>query len=295
MVTAEDAPAGTPAACRLCGSERTRRLFEKDGASYFRCRACGLVFSRSPRNPNLPDRLEDYEGSYLDYLRETPEDEAEFRALLAWMEPEASRPGLRLLDVGAGSGKWVRFLRRQSLEAYGVEPSRALYQHFLARDGCFSCESLESFAASRPARFDVVTAFDVIEHVEHPRSFLAAIASTLRPGGRLFVSTPDTSSLLARIAGRHWHYYNKYHLCCFDPPTLRRTAAEHGLRHLRTTRRGRLKSLGYLFGYFGDFVLGRPGVRAPGRLSRLVIPINLFDTMDLCFEKEAGAGGAPGA
>ncbi len=277
------------AACRLCRSARGRRIFEKDGALYHRCRDCGLVFAVSGLNPNLENELEDYEPSYLDYLRETPEDEAQFRSLRRWMEGFGPLRATRLLDVGAGSGKWVRHLRQRGVEACGVEPASALYRHFLAQDPFFSCDSVERFAAQRPGGFDCVTAFDVLEHVADPPPFFAALALALRPGGKLFLSTPDVSSWLARLAGRRWHYFNKYHLCLFDARTLEAAARPHGLRLLRRARRGRTKSLRYLCGYCSDFVLRRRSLRAPERLQNLVIPVNLFDTLDACFEKESAA------
>jgi len=274
------------AACRLCLSAHGRRLFEKDGASYQRCLDCGLVFNVASPNPNLENELEQYEPSYLDYLSETREDEAQFRSLQGWMEGFGPLRGTRLLDVGAGSGKWVRHLRRLGVEACGVEPASALYRHFLSQDPFFSCDSLERFAAARPGEFDRITVFDVLEHVAQPPPFFAALALALRPGGKLFLSTPDVSSWLARLAGKRWHYFNKYHLCLFDARTLGSAARPHGLRLLSRARRGRRKSLRYLCAYYGDFVLGRRGVRAPARVRDLVIPINLFDTLDACFEKE---------
>ncbi len=272
--------------CRLCRSENRRRMFEKEDVPYFRCLDCGFVFAEPATNPNLENRLDDYEAAYLDYLGETAEDEVQHRSCLAWMERSTAVRGKRLIDVGTGSGKWVRHLRRQGVEAQGLEPSRALFEHFLAGEEGFSCERLETFAAAHSEEFDVATALDVIEHVEQPLPFLEALARALRPGGMLFVSTPDVSSWLARLARKRWHYYNRYHLCLFDRRTLGSAAGRHGLFLERAARRGRKKSLHYLLRYCDDFVLGGRGLRAPGCLQRLAIPINLFDTMDLCFRKQ---------
>jgi 2-polyprenyl-3-methyl-5-hydroxy-6-metoxy-1,4-benzoquinol methylase len=272
--------------CRLCDSTGTALMFEKEGVEYFRCLACRLVFSATSANPNLENLIEDYEPSYVDYLRETPEDAAHFRSLLAWMGRFTSVEGRRLLDVGSGGGKWVRHLRRQSVEARGLEPSRALYQHFLARDAFFSPDFPENFASSHAEAFDIATAFDVLEHVERPGPFLEALARMLRPGGLLFISTPDVSSLLARVAGKRWHYYNRYHLCFFDRQTLSSAAQARGLRPIGFSRRGRHKSLRYLFRYWNDFVLKTTAVRASSSLPDVVLPVNLFDTMDLCFVRD---------
>jgi 2-polyprenyl-3-methyl-5-hydroxy-6-metoxy-1,4-benzoquinol methylase len=291
-VGASEEAAGA-ADCPLCRAGPSRRLFRKRGIPYHRCPACGFVFSRPAANANFETTLDAYEPAYRAYLEDAPEDDANFATLLAWAEGFAPLAGRRVLDIGAGSGKLVRALRRRGHEAYGLEPARALHARFLAREPWFFAQTVEEFADSwTGGPFGAVFACDVIEHVERPDRFLAGVARLLEPGGLLFVTTPDVASRIARLSGRWWHYYNKYHLSYLSRRTLGTLAAGCGLRELGFTRLPRAKSVGYLAQYLADFALGRRGASGPGRLGGLQLTINLHDTMDVAFELRAPAPGA---
>src|SRR5262245_15829759 len=105
----------------------------------------------------------------------------------------------------------VRYLRQRGVDAHGIEPSRALFERFLSGDASFSCTTLDDERIA-PGSFAVVTAFDVIEHVSDPVGFLRRAVATLEPGGVFFLSTPDVESPTARLFGRRWHFYYRYHL-----------------------------------------------------------------------------------
>lgn len=203
------------------------------------------------------------------------------------MEKLVDLSGKTILDVGTGSGKWVDFLRRQGSDATGLEPARELYSHFLKDKPGFYCQTTAEFIESHAeTRFDVITSFDVLEHIEDPRSFLRDIHTLLKPGGYLFLSLPDAGSLLPRLIGKHWHHYNKYHMAFFSRPVLRTLCGELGFSEKMLARRGRLQSAGYIAQYFFDFVLRRKNARCPDFLNDIFIPVNFFDTMYLGFKKE---------
>jgi 2-polyprenyl-3-methyl-5-hydroxy-6-metoxy-1,4-benzoquinol methylase len=273
--------------CSLCGDDRVRHIFDKADIPYFKCLACGFVFSRPATNANFENTIGDYEPAYLQYLEESVEDERTHVALLNWAEGFLPLEGKRVLDVGAGSGKFVRFLRRRRVEAHGIEPAAPLYSRFLADEPFFFSKSIEAFAEeSEGDSFDVVFASDVMEHVERPDVFLCKVSRLLEPGGMLFVSTPDVESLLARVSRRHWHYFNKYHLSYLSRRTLGAAASQHGFREVGFSRLPRWKSTGYLLQYLADFVMGGNRIRLPGPWYEFVLPINLHDTMYLAFENE---------
>jgi hypothetical protein len=85
-------------------------------------------------NPNLANTIDDFEDAYLRYLEADPSDAANFASLVAWMERRGPLRGARLLDVGAGSGKLVRRFLAHGTIAEGLEPSRSLFDRFLAGD-----------------------------------------------------------------------------------------------------------------------------------------------------------------
>jgi 2-polyprenyl-3-methyl-5-hydroxy-6-metoxy-1,4-benzoquinol methylase len=260
-------------------------MFRKGETGYSRCLSCGFRFSSPAVNPNLANTLADYEAAYLQYLAPDAADKANSDSLRRWMERFYPLNGARLLDVGAGSGKLVRGLRSNGVAAEGLEPSRALFDHFLAGDAAFTCAMLAEHRSSGTARFDVVTAFDVIEHVAEPNAFLADVANVLKPGGVFFASTPNVGSLTARVFGARWHFYYPYHLSYFSPATLSAAAAVHGLTRLDWRHRGRLRSVGYMVRYAAEFIRGGSAPSWADRFDSWYVPVNLFDTMYLAFRK----------
>jgi SAM-dependent methyltransferase len=271
--------------CPVCRSLRVAPLFTKEDVAYWNCPDCRFRFATPDRNPNLSNTLDEYEDAYLQYLAPDPADSANFDALYRWMASVTPLEGKRLLDVGAGSGKFVRYMRQRGVDAHGIEPSRALFERFLAGEEAFMCASLDkNRVAGGP--FPVVTAFDVIEHVLDPVAFLRRVVSTLCPDGVLFLSTPDVESLAARLFGRRWHFYYPYHLSYFGMRTLSRTAASAGLRLEKSGHRGRLRSIGYMIRYGAEFIAGIDAPAWAKRFDSWYLPLNLFDTMYLAFRRE---------
>jgi 2-polyprenyl-3-methyl-5-hydroxy-6-metoxy-1,4-benzoquinol methylase len=265
--------------CRLCRSTHTRRVFTKRQTPYWECSVCGLRFATPNPNPNLTGAIGDYEAAYLQYLGPDASDEANLSSLCEWMESIVLLPGKRLLDIGAGSGKLVRFLRARGIDAQGIEPSRALFDRFLGTEATFTCAMLDHYRSTAVTSFDVVTAFDVIEHVPDPAAFLGDVAALLEPGGVFFASTPDVGSLPAKAFSRRWHFYYPYHLSYFARRTLARAAEPHGLHIIDYRHRGRVRSVGYMVRYVAEFIFGATPPGWARWLDHRYVPINLFDTM----------------
>ena len=179
----------------------------------------------------------------------------------------------------------MRYLRTRGVDARGLEPPAALYDRFLAGNEFFVHGTLDSLRENAAERFGVVTAPDVVEHVEDPPALLADAAALLSPGGILLVSTPDVASWPARLLGRRWHYYNPYHLSYFDERSLMRCAAPFGFDLVERAHRGRRRSVGYLLRYLWNFVLRRDSPSFLECLYAISVPINLFDVISLCLRK----------
>jgi 2-polyprenyl-3-methyl-5-hydroxy-6-metoxy-1,4-benzoquinol methylase len=234
-----------PDSCRLCGSRRIDPLFVKDAIPYLRCGVCGHQFSLPQGNANLDNRWEDYEPAYISYLAESADDAITMGALAGWMMRYAGLPGKDVLDVGCGSGKLVRHLHDLGAAATGIEPAKPLYDRFLAHAGAgYFNGTLGEFRIAHPdRRFDVLIANDVIEHLDDPLGFLTDLRAHGRPGGTIFIITPDAGSLLARGLGRWWHYYNRYHLSYLSRRSLSHLCARCNLELLSVTALTRQKWL----------------------------------------------------
>src|SRR5947207_4514048 len=138
----------------------------------------------------------------------------------------------RYLDVGCGSGAWLGLARALGWRVAGIEANEAAARK--ARqftDEIHVGDVLEApFAA---ARFDVVTAFHVLEHVVDPVAVVRRMLDWLAPGGLLIVKVPNAGGLGAALFGRAWSGLElPRHLSHFTPETLERTVRKAGGRLL---------------------------------------------------------------
>jgi len=134
----------------------------------------------------------------------------------------------RYLDVGCGSGAALGVARALGWKVTGVEVDEAA----AAKARRFSDEIhagnvLE--APFEPGRFDVITAFHVIEHVPDPVAVLRRLLRWLAPGGLLIVEVPNAGGLGARLFGASWSAVElPRHLSHFTPGTLTRAVEQAG-------------------------------------------------------------------
>ena len=222
--------------CRWCESHDLATLRERGKHRVLRCRRCGFLTLKTGIDES---QLFD---SYQDYL---PLDAA---AIAQWehaqrpvivravRELRRLAPGRSLLEVGAGFGFFLDRARSAGFDVHGLEFSAAGRRYAHDRFGLdLSDEPLER--VSDGARFDVVCAFYLVEHLPNPRTFLRQAARALKPGGLLFLRWPHTTPLvrlLDAVGIRHDLYHAPWHLSDFTPATMERAFAETGFEQVTT-------------------------------------------------------------
>lgn len=163
--------------------------------------------------------------------------------VLAWLVPgkrraleqklrHLSRPaqGAQLLDVGFGSGVFLELARSAGWEVAGVDPDPVVVDATRQRGLNVRQGGIEAFA-DMPGEFDIITLGHVIEHLHDPRATLKEIHRLLRPGGRLWIDTPNIDSQGHERFGRHWRGLEPpRHLVLFGWSTLEGMLADEGFK-----------------------------------------------------------------
>lgn len=209
-----------------------------------RCKACGQLVSQiseadylaSMRSFDAPDfnLPSDREG----WRRKQQAARRLVRVCQLVGKPASA---LRLIDVGCSRGDFVAAAAELGFDAEGVEPAPRIAQ--AGRDAGRKVHTgrLEDQGFS-DERFDVVTMFEVIEHLREPLPLLREIRRILKPQGVLLLSTGNAASWTARIMKQRWDYFQTRvdagHISFFNPRSIGLAAARSGfsVAHLSTAR-----------------------------------------------------------
>lgn len=136
--------------------------------------------------------------------------------------------GQSLLDIGCGTGDFLHQAKQSGYEVVGVDINEPALKE-ARRKGLANvfCGSLDEFRKANPdATFDVVTAFEVLEHLSNPNEFMRQIAGLLRPGGTLAVSVPNADRPMP--FARDVFDQPPHHLSRWTADALRRFLRNHG-------------------------------------------------------------------
>lgn len=288
--------------CNLCGSDQWTVRFPntlptKDGVidvDAFRCTSpgygehtqivtcnrCGYVYS-NPRwdDSGLLSAYEAVEDSV--YVVEGDGRRLTFRKHLAEIEKLVGpSDGRTLLDVGAYTGLFVQVAQERGWVATGIEPS-SWAAAVAQRDGFDVLEGTLDAPALADRQFDVVTMWDVIEHVADPKGELEKAFAKLTPGGLLVVHTMDIDSRLAKVMGKRWPWLMAMHVHYFSKRTLQQMLEQVGYEVITIKPEGRYLRLGYVatrvagfhagFGRIANTLIQRLG------LAKVAIPLNFGD------------------
>jgi SAM-dependent methyltransferase len=201
--------------CPLCEGQRgapwisSRDLLAGGPGSFtfVQCSRCGLL-RLHPRpadlRPNYPD---DYEF-FVAYERKL----GLLPALARWyghrkrgdiVAQASGRRSGSLLDVGCATGAFLAAMRRRGWCVQGVEPNPSAATIARCRGLQIHHATLET-AGLAPGQFDVLTMWDVLEHVPEPLATLRAAAQVLKPGATAIIRIPSPLGLDAGLFGRYW-------------------------------------------------------------------------------------------
>ncbi|HEY2160514.1 MAG TPA: class I SAM-dependent methyltransferase [Solirubrobacteraceae bacterium] len=147
---------------------------------------------------------------------------------------ELAPPPARLLDAGAGRGRFVADSLAAGYLARGIEPSMRGVLAAEALGAPVARAAIED-ATLAPASLDAVTLWHVLEHLDDPGAALTRIGSWLRPGGALLVGVPNLGSAQARIGGERWYHLDvPRHRVHYTQAGIESLLGAHGFVPVRT-------------------------------------------------------------
>jgi 2-polyprenyl-3-methyl-5-hydroxy-6-metoxy-1,4-benzoquinol methylase len=230
-------------ACGVCGSYTARELYtasdrlRNDGELWTiaECSGCGVLRT-------LPELSEaELARYYPDEYWGAPEpSQSWIRSSQSEKTAFLSRCGLaggRILDVGCGSGFFLRALDSAKWERFGIEPGEAAAreaERFLGTGHVIAGSLIESgFTGST---FDVITLWSALEHANEPRANLREAKRLIKPGGSLIIQVPNAASYQARFFRGDWFALDaprhRYH---FTFPLLQQMLSNNGFEIYRAT------------------------------------------------------------
>jgi len=231
-----------PCACKICGSE-TVSIGGKWGGyrpelfRLRRCPQCHFAFVANPWTDYAAIYSEDYYAGkgadpLVDYTFELDFPEGtirvyEWRGLVSLVKSLIPvRASTAWLDFGCGNGGLVRYCHEQNIcQALGFEDGAIREE--AAKRGIPLLDKSE--IERRGGAFEVVTAIEVLEHVEDPLETLTQIRYLLKPGGLLFFTTGNAEPYRAKLLD--WRYViPEIHISFYEPETLRQALLRTGFQ-----------------------------------------------------------------
>jgi 2-polyprenyl-3-methyl-5-hydroxy-6-metoxy-1,4-benzoquinol methylase len=228
--------------CRLCGSDEYRIVDteQRNGGTYTiaRCSKCSLVYTRETYSSISPDyiSLDEHDLSADHIWLQTTHKEPAFRQCLDLVRTYQSKNQTgaikpSLLDAGCGIGGWLSFACAL-YESYGFDASEAQVRYAAAKfphvRRAVTIAEYQTVMNNALPPFDLITMWDVLEHIRNPLEFLRDIVTPLAPHGFLFASVPAAEPMVlkSRLIPLGWprsrfSWSPHEHVVYYSPKTLR--------------------------------------------------------------------------
>ena len=298
----------TPEPCPVCGQEGARVClrapdrFHGRSETYalVRCPKCSLVWLSHPPKPE--EMHLHYTDAYHRLISASGQNSPDARWGFRKVAIEQYKKSGAILDLGCSSGSFLQYMGKESWKLHGIEMSAEGAQEAEEITGAqvFAGDILD--APFPKESFDVITCFDVLEHLYNPRAIMARVGEWLKPGGIFYVLIPNVECAEARVFGTYWHGLElPRHLFHYSPASLEFLAQTAGLQVVSLEARQN-PAVGTSIRYVGDDLFRAVGVRRtpvayreepslPWRAARKVVRMTALPLV-LAMSAIVGGGGS---
>jgi len=249
--------------CPLCSSKKIKKFWAMKGYRLARCLTCSMVWDPFP-----PENLESVygknyflndnpKGGYANYFEGMNINRKTFYERIRRINKRVDKKN-RMLDVGSALGdSLIEAGKLGWKELHGVELSK--YAADQARKRGLKIKDGTLCTAKYPSNyFDTITFQDVIEHVKDPVDEIGEIFRILKPGGFVFVVTPDVDGIWAKFLGQLWYHYKPgEHIMYFSQKSLAKILDDNYFRNIETRKTYHVMSIEYILNrlkYYSPFI-----------------------------------------
>jgi len=230
--------------CVLCDSSNISALFRKEEGAMVKCRNCALIyqFPQISKDRYLQD-IQKYYSEVDPSLRVAYSRKRLYKRFLCQIE-NIKRKNARLLDVGCGWGYFLSLVKNDGWKAYGLELNPDLVERGVQNYGLdIQCADFEE-SNLRKSYFDVITLWNVFEELPDPLRCLLKVKNFLRPGGILYLRTPNGAfhlftyriqQVLRKLHLAHLMPYQSsiFHIFNFSNKTLQLMLSNVGFENIK--------------------------------------------------------------
>ncbi|MFA6088453.1 MAG: class I SAM-dependent methyltransferase [Candidatus Woesearchaeota archaeon] len=252
--------------CNLCGANdytvmypsKHGKVNEQDLISKFRssgdetlidqvvkCNKCGFIYV----NPRIRSDMifNAYsEGEDQNFVSQAKGRELTFAKCLKLIEKYTKGRRGKILDVGTAGGSFLHVAKKKGWDVYGLEPNKWMGKWCKENYG-IDISSKSLFEQKYPSNnFDVVTLWDVLEHMPDPDASLKECNRILKDKGLLVVNYPDIGSWLSQLMKRKWIFLLSVHLFYFNRRTIKKILRKNGYEVITIKPHFQKLGLGYL-------------------------------------------------
>lgn len=222
------------AKCCVCGNEKPERFsvrYEKNNLHVIECNDCSFTFI--PPFYRKQIRYENYK------------DEAVTQAIRSgnnWLKIQRHKLRFKLIkkykkngslfDLGAGWGHFMLAGQQLGYDVYGIEISEQNYL-YSKNDLNLPVDKMDFFDMKEEKKFDIVTLWDVLEHIDDANPFVAKCAAVTKPGGILVLQVPQIDSYIAKRKKEKWLMMGLDHVNYFSKKTIRQILSQHGFEVIK--------------------------------------------------------------
>ncbi|MBP3602580.1 MAG: class I SAM-dependent methyltransferase [Lachnospiraceae bacterium] len=231
--------------CKLCGSQHCRTIYQglirngglgrytTNNVPIYQCEECKVIwhdnqFDNVQQYYESKEYREELEGSSeADKFYELHDKETLDKLIYTGTDIYRNKV---VADIGCGCGAFLDFLKGVSKEVIAVEPSET-YRAIMDKKGFQTYGYMLDALDKYEKQMDVITSFDVIEHVEDPKGFIKDIYMLLKEGGKAIIGTPTDAPIMRKLLGDIYEkklLFSTQHLWIFSEKNLKLIAEQEG-------------------------------------------------------------------